>query len=133
MNATARRDVHTRARRLGIAVLLLTFTSLALAEIAKATWARNTAPGELDLSTAFEWPLLLLASLGPAAIVYWGVLRLDRRREPGLDLVDAHESAMQAMVAAKMAIELDDSARAEHMLGQAITCSSSILDSLERS
>jgi hypothetical protein len=133
-HAASRDEVRAQARRLGVAVHLLTVSALAFVEMASAAWSTysDAAFGALDLSRSWEWPHLLLASLGPATIAYWTTLRRHARTAPELDLVGAHESALQAMVAAKMAIELEDAARAEQMLGLAISSSSSIIDAVGR-
>jgi hypothetical protein len=85
MSATvlSRHQVITRARRLGIVAMLTTLTALTLAEIAVATWPRSGSPkpGSLDLSRSWEWPYLILASLGPATATYLVTLRRHDRAE----------------------------------------------------
>jgi hypothetical protein len=98
--------------------------------------ARGThvASGDLDLSDAWAWPPLVVAALATSAAVFFWRLRRDEStagREVFVhESFEYHDAMLQNVVAARMALELDEVGRAGAMLDTVIESASDVVTSL---
>jgi len=96
----------------------------------------------LAMRTAWDWPLALWDVVGAAVAVYYWTLRrnysslmqgaklFEDLREREQQALELNDTVLQGLVVAKMALDLDDPAKAQAALSSSITSASRIITGL---
>ncbi len=96
----------------------------------------------LAMRTAWDWPLALWDVVGAAVAVYYWTLRrnysslmqgaklFEDLREREQQALELNDTVLQGLVVAKMALDLDDPAKAQAALSTSITSASRIITGL---
>lgn len=121
-----------RARLLALAAGLLVVVGFPLVRLL-GRW-RDPAPGDLDLSDAWSWTPVVAAGLATSAAVFFWCLHRDavRRERAVHETFEYHDAMLQSVVVAKMALELDEPARAGVVLDGVIASGSDVVTSFHR-
>lgn len=118
-----------RARLSAIGAGLLVMLGYPLVQFAAR--ATDPAAGDLDLSDAWDWPPLVVAGLATAAAVFFRCAHRDavRRGAAAHASFEYHDSMLQSVVAARMALDLDETEHAGRVLDGVIVSARDVVTS----
>jgi hypothetical protein len=116
-----------RSRLLALAAGLLVVVGFPLVRLVGRT--SDPAPGDLDLSDAWSWAPVIAAGLATsAAVFFWSLHRDSARRERApYETFEYHDRMLQSVLVVRMALELDEPARAERVLDGVIASAGEVV------